>query len=219
MRVLLIEDDAMLGAALRDGLRVQRFTVDWARDGEAGYSAASTEPFDVVLLDLGLPRQDGMDVLRKLRVEGHLVPVIIITARDAVAQRVAGLDAGADDYVLKPFDVTELAARIRAASRRDVLRRDTVLRCGNVALDTVQREVRLDDAPVVLSVREYALLEILMRRRGQPLMRQQIEDRLYGWGDEVGSNTVEVFVHSLRRKLGANIIHNVRGVGYFVPRH
>lgn len=218
MRLLLIEDDQMLGTALKEGLRSLKFTVDWVRDGQAGLSAASTEPFDVVLLDLGLPRMDGMDVLHQLRSSGKTVPVIILTARDALPERIEGLDAGADDYILKPFDINELAARIRAVSRREGVKRDTVLSCGDVTLDTVHRQVQLKGENVTLSAREYTLLEILMRRRGQPLTRQQIEDRLYGWGEEVDSNTVEVFVHSLRRKLGADLIHNVRGVGYFVPR-
>lgn len=219
MRLLLIEDDVMLGTALRDGLRAQGLTVDWVREGEAGLSAASSEPFDLVLLDLGLPRVDGLEVLRSLREQGKALPVIILTARDTVNQRVEGLNAGADDYVLKPFDVKELAARIRAVTRRHAGRPSLVMHSGEVSLDPVNRETRLRGEPVALSAREFALLEMLMHRPGVPMTRAQIEDKLYGWGEEVGSNTVEVFVHSLRRKLGTGVIQNVRGVGYFVARN
>jgi two-component system, OmpR family, response regulator QseB len=218
MRLLLIEDDTMLGAAIRDGLRAQGLTVDWVREGLTGLSAAATEPFDLVLLDLGLPRLDGLDVLRMLREQGKSLPVIILTARDTIEQRVEGLNAGADDYVLKPFDVKELAARIRAVTRRHAGRPSTLMRSGEVTLDPVTRDVRLRGEQMALSAREFSLLEMLMHRPGVPLTRAQIEDKLYGWGEEVGSNTVEVFVHSLRRKLGSGVIQNVRGVGYFVPR-
>lgn len=218
MRLLLVEDDAMLGAALQNGLRGMGFTVDWVREGEAGLSAARTEPFDLVLLDLGLPRLDGMDVLRELRASGEGRPVVVITARDAVARRIEALDAGADDYVLKPFDMGELAARVRAVVRRHSGQPGSVLRCGDVTLDAVSKEVTREGSPIMLSAREFALLEMLMRRPGVPQSRAQIEERLYGWGEEVDSNTVEVFVHSLRRKLGTQLIQNVRGVGYFVPR-
>lgn len=218
MRLLLIEDDTMLGTAIKDALRAQGLTVDWVREGLTGLSAAATEPFDLVLLDLGLPRMDGMEVLRQLREQGKSLPVIVLTARDTVEQRVEGLNAGADDYVLKPFDVKELAARIRAVTRRHAGRPSTLMRSGEVSLDPVLRDVRLRGEPVALSAREFSLLEMLMHRPGVPLTRAQIEDKLYGWGEEVGSNTVEVFVHSLRRKLGSGVIQNVRGVGYFVPR-
>lgn len=218
MRLLLIEDDNMLGAALRDGLRHQGYTVDWARDGLGGVSAAQLEPFDLVLLDLSLPDIDGLDVLRQVRNSGKPLPVIILTARDAVEQRITGLDAGADDYVVKPFDLTELAARIRAVARRHSGQRESLLRCGTITLNMATREVTLQNAQVNMSAREFALLEMLMCRPGVPQTRAQLEERLYGWGEDIGSNTVEVFVHSIRRKLGPASIQNVRGVGYFVPR-
>ena len=179
MRLLLIEDDTMLGSALRDALRAQGLTVDWVREGLTGLSAAATEPFDLVLLDLGLPRMDGLDVLRGLREQGKNLPVIVLTARDTIEQRVEGLNAGADDYVLKPFDVKELAARIRAVTRRHAGRPSTLMRTGDVTLDPVTRDVRLLGEHVSLSAREFSLLEMLMHRPGVPLTRAQIEDKLY----------------------------------------
>ncbi len=222
MRILLVEDDTMLGAAVRDGLQDHGMRVDWVRDGDLGLTAASTEPYAAVLLDLGLPRRDGLSVLRGLRqqapAEFRDVPVLLITARDAVNDRIAGLDAGADDYVLKPFHLDELAARLRAVRRRRDGRSNTAMRAAGLELDSATREVRVEGRPVVLSGREFGLLELLMRRPGLPLSRAQLEERLLGWGEEVSSNSLEVHIHHLRRKLGADRIRNIRGVGYFVER-
>jgi DNA-binding response OmpR family regulator len=218
MRLLLVEDDPMIREAVRTGLRHAGFTLDCVEDGVAALCAAASEPFDLVLLDLGLPRRSGVEVLRLLRSQGHDVPVIIITARDSVEQRIAGLDAGADDYVVKPFDIGELAARIRSVVRRHQGNAGPVLRAGPICLDPATREVRMDDIPVTLSAREFRVLELLMRRPGLALSRSQIEERLFGWGEEVESNAVEVHIHALRKKLGTQAIQNIRGVGWFVPR-
>jgi len=216
VRLLLAEDDVMIGEAVRSGLRRQGFAVDWVRDGAAAERALLTEPYDACLLDLGLPRKAGLDVLRTLRRRGASLPVVVLTARDAIGDRVEGLDAGADDYVVKPFDLAELAARIRAVMRRKAGRAGAVLECRGVTLDPATREVRRLGEPVNLSPREYALLHALIENPGRILSRSQLEQRLYGWGEEVESNVVEVHVHTLRRKLGAEFIRNVRGVGYRV---
>lgn len=218
MRVLLVEDDAMIGDAVRVGLARTGIKTDWVREGVAGLAAAASEPFSAVLLDLGLPGRSGMEVLRELRRSAHRVPVLIITARDAIEDRIQGLDAGADDYVVKPFSVEELAARLRAVVRRHDGRSEPVLAAAGIRLDPAGREVTVEGRPVVLSAREFALLELLLRRPGFPLSRAQIEERLLGWGEEVASNTVEVHIHHLRRKVGEGRIQNIRGVGYFVPR-
>ena len=218
MRVLLVEDDPLIGQAVRVGLARLGITVDWVRDGELGLQCARSEPFDAVLLDLGLPKRDGMQVLRDLRGQAFAMPILVITARDALADRVAGLDAGADDYILKPFEIDELAARLRSALRSRSGRADPVLRSGSLALHPDTKMVTKEGAVVVLSAREFALLELLMRRPGMPMSRAQLEERLLGWGEEVASNALEVNIHNLRRKLGAGAILNIRGVGYFVPR-
>jgi len=225
MRLLLVEDDAMIGASVRAGLRQDGFAVDWVRDGAAVEGALAlpddATPYDLVLLDLGLPKKDGLDVLRSLRARGRDLPVLIMTARDAVADRVAGLDAGADDYLVKPFDLEELGARIRALLRRRSGRAQSLVRhrLGDVeiTLDPVRRDVRRGDVPIALSAREFAVLQALLERPGAVLSRAQLEDKLYGWDEEPGSNTIEVYVHGLRKKLGADLIRNVRGVGYTVP--
>lgn len=216
MRILLVEDDAMIGQAVQDGLRRERFTVDWVRDGEAADLALRGGSFDAVLLDLGLPRRDGLAVLRELRARSDTVPVLILTARDAVSDKVQGLDAGADDYLVKPFELAELAARLRALARRKSGRADPMLRHGALTVDTATRQVRLSGRDVALSAREYSLLLALLERPGAILSRAQLEERLYGWGEEVESNAVEVHVHGLRKKLGADVIRTVRGVGYRV---
>ena len=216
MRLLLAEDDAMIGEAVRNGLRRQGFVVDWVQDGVAAEQALATEPYDACVLDLGLPRKEGLAVLRDLRARAVELPVLLLTARDAVADRVAGLDAGADDYVVKPFDLDELAARIRALLRRRAGRASSVLEHRGVTLDPATHEVRKDGEPVQLSPREFALLHALLEQPGRVLSRAQLEESLYGWGEEVESNVVEVHVHGLRRKLGADFIRNVRGVGYRV---
>jgi two-component system response regulator QseB len=214
MRLLLAEDDPMIGAAVLRGLRQDGFIVDWVRDGRAAELALEDGVHDVLLLDLGLPRRQGLDVLAAMRRRGDARPVLIVTARDAVADRVAGLDAGADDYVVKPFDLDELAARVRALARRRAGRAQPKLRHGAIELDPATREATRDGAPVALSPREFALLEALMLRPGAVLSRTQLEERLYGWNEPVESNAVEVHLHGLRRKLGAQAIRNVRGVGW-----
>ncbi len=218
MRVLLVEDDAMLGEGVRRGLRQQGHAVDWVQDGEAAELALAGEPYDAVLLDLGLPRKGGLEVLRDLRRRGATLPVLILTAQDAVPDRVAGLDAGADDYLVKPFDLDELAARLRALQRRRGGRAEPVLELGGLRLDPGAHDVTLDGAPVTLTAREFALLQALLEHPGRPLSRTRLEERLYGWGEQVESNAVEVHVHALRRKLGARWIKTLRGVGYMVPR-
>jgi two-component system response regulator QseB len=214
VRLLLAEDDAMIGAAVMRGLRQDGFTVDWVRDGRAAELALADGVHEVLLLDLGLPRKQGLDVLAAMRRRGDARPVLIITARDAIADRVAGLDAGADDYVVKPFDLDELAARIRALARRRGGPAQPRLCHGGIELDPAMRDVSRDGVPIPLSPREFALLEALMTRPGAVLSRAQLEERLYGWNDPVESNAVEVHLHGLRRKLGAGVIRNVRGVGW-----
>jgi two-component system response regulator QseB len=218
VRLLLVEDDAMIGTGIQKGLRLEGFTVDWVRDGQAAELALSSEAYDLTVLDLGLPTKSGLDVLRDLRRKSNLLPVLVLTARDAVSDRVAGLDAGADDYLVKPFDLDELAARIRALLRRRAGRADPLLRHGALALNPATREVTLSGKPVTLSAREFAVIRMLLDRPGAILSRAQIEERLYGWGEEVESNAVEVHIHTLRRKLGADFIKTVRGAGYMVPK-
>lgn len=218
MRILLVEDDTMIGEAVRTGLRQDGFTVDWVQDAEAGDAAVKAESYALLLLDLGLPRKSGLDWLRELRRRGMRVPVLILTARDAVADRVAGLDSGADDYLVKPFDLDELAARLRALSRRDAGRAEPLLEHGELALDPATHEARYRGETINLSAREFALLTALIERPGAILSRAQLEQRLYGWGEEVESNAVEVHIHNLRKKLGANFIRNVRGLGYTVSK-
>ena len=218
VRLLLVEDDRMIGESVRKGLRQDGFAVDWVQDGRAAELAIENEVYDLLLLDLGLPGKDGMDVLASLRRRGNAIPVLILTARDAVPDRVKGLDTGADDYLVKPFDLEELAARIRALLRRKSGRADPVFHVGNVTLNPATREVFLNGKPVALSAREFALLQALTDRPGAVLSRAQLEEKLYGWNEEVESNTVEVYVHALRRKLGQDFIRNVRGVGYMVAK-
>lgn len=218
MRLLLVEDDPMIGESVQDALRSAGYAVDWCRDGLAADAALEAEAYDLVLLDLGLPGRDGLEVLRALRARRRTEPVIIATARDAVEQRVAGLDAGADDYLLKPYDLDELLARIRAHLRRAEGRAEPVYAHGNVTINPATREVLADQRPVLLTAREWAVLELLLARPGVILSRAQIEGRIFGWGEEIGSNAVEVYIHGLRRKLGPELIQNVRGVGYLVPR-
>jgi len=208
----------MIGEAVQDLLRAEHYAVDWARDGDAADTALRTQPYDLVLLDLGLPKRDGLAVLRDLRARKNRTPVLVATARDAVAQRIEGLDAGADDYVLKPYDLDELLARIRALLRRAAGRAEPVYEHKGVCINPATREATVNGVPVVLSAREWAVLEPLIARPGMVLSRQQLEDKLYGWGDEVSSNAVEVYIHGLRKKLGPELVLNVRGVGYLVPK-
>jgi len=226
MRLLLVEDDRMVGEALRAALRLEGHAVDWVRDLAAARAALAGEQFELILLDRGLPqggpgprqadRADGLSLLRELRDRGDDTPVIVLTARDEQPERVGGLDAGADDYLVKPFDLDELAARIRAVARRHAGAGRARLSCGPVSLDPGTRQVSLHGRPVALSAREFAVLEALMRRPGAMLSRSQLEDRLYGWGEAIESNAVSVYVHQLRRKLGAGFIVTVRGLGYAV---
>jgi len=216
MRLLLVEDDPMIGEAVAAGLKREGFTVDWVRDGRAADTALNVEEFDLLLLDLGLPHVGGIEVLKALRARGSGIPVLILTARDAVTDKVQGLDAGADDYVVKPFDLIELSARIRALLRRHAGRAEPVIEHLGVSLNPVTHQVLRDGKEVALSAREFGLLQALLDRPGAILSRPQLEQRLYGWGEEVESNAIEVHIHSLRKKLGADFIRNVRGVGYRV---
>ena len=218
MRVLLVEDDVMIAQGLQTGLRQGGFAVDLMRDAKSAAVALQTSAFDVVLLDLGLPDRDGIDVLRELRKRGDSTPVIILTARDEIQHRIAGLDAGADDYIVKPFDLDEVMARLRSVLRRASGRGDPSIQHGELRLDPVSRTVERKGAPMNLSAHEYAVLEALLQRPGAVLSRSQLEDRLYGWDEQIGSNAVEVYIHGLRRKLGSDAIRTLRGVGYFVPK-
>ena len=217
MRLLLVEDDPMIGASVQRGLKQEGYSVDWVRDGAAAEGALADGVHELILLDLGLPRKSGLELLAALRRRGVVTPVLVITARDSVADRVKGLDAGADDYLVKPFDLDELSARVRALLRRQGGRASPVLDVGPLSLDPAAHTVTLDGAPVALSKREFSLLHALMKQPGVPLSRAQIEESLYGWGEEIESNAVEVHIHSLRRKIGTERIRNVRGVGYMVP--
>jgi two-component system response regulator QseB len=218
MRLLLVEDDAMVGESVHQGLQQDGVVVDWVRDGRSAELAVSNRVYDLLLLDLGLPKKEGLDVLKTLRRDGESIPVIILTARDAVADRIKGLDMGADDYVVKPFDLEEIAARIRALLRRRAGRSDIAMKVGRLTLVPATREVECGGRSVSLSPREFTLLEALMDRPGVVLSRQHLEEKLYGWGEKVESNTVEVYIHGLRKKLGQGFIKNIRGMGYMVPR-
>ncbi|HAO31478.1 MAG TPA: response regulator transcription factor [Candidatus Competibacter sp.] len=214
MRVLLVEDDPMIGDSLRKGLRLEGFTVDWVEDGRAAELALETTDYALVLLDLGLPKKDGLSVLRGWRQREVTVPVLVLTARDAVPERVEGLDSGADDYLVKPFDLSELLARMRALARRRAGRAHDRIEWGALRLDLLSRAVDYRGRPVALSGREFTLLRALAEAPGAVLSREQLEERLYGWGEEVESNAIEVHVHNLRRKLNPQLIRTLRGVGY-----
>ena len=218
MRVLLVEDDPMLGHAVVQALRDASYAVDWLRDGHSAAAALARHGFEFILLDLGLPLRDGLDVLRDLRARDDSTPVLVITAHDAVDQRIEGLDRGADDYLVKPFAVGELLARMRALGRRRAGAAAPVLSNGTLALDPASKAVTVAGTRHSLSNREFALLRELLVRPGAVLSRAELEDRIYGWGEEVESNTVEVHVHNLRKKLGADAIRTIRGVGYVIAR-
>lgn len=218
MRILLVEDDPQLGDGLTIGLRQAGFAVDWVKDGNSADRALQSETFDLVVLDLGLPRLSGMEVLTRARSRRQTLPVLILTARDATGDKVSGLDAGADDYLVKPVDLDELAARIRALTRRSAGRAAPLLTRGNLALDPAAHSVTLAGAPVELSSREFSLLQMLLENAGRVLSRSQLEQSVYGWRDEPDSNALEVHIHHLRRKLGSDLIRTLRGVGYTIPR-
>ena len=208
----------MIANGLSTALRQESHALDWVRDGRHAAAALRTSSFDLVLLDLGLPERDGLDVLREMRQRGDSTPVIIVTARDEVRDRVAGLDAGADDYIVKPFDLDEVTARMRSVVRRVAGRGDPWIEHRGIRLDPSTHIVEQHGATVPLSAHEYAVLEALLQRPGAVLSRTQLEDRIYGWGQQVESNAIEVYIHALRRKLGSDSIRTLRGVGYFIPK-
>ena len=218
MRLLLVEDDDLLGDAVRTGLRQEGYTVDWMKDGISAESALKAEHFDLVVLDLGLPRRSGLEVLKSLRMAGNSIPVLILTARDMVSDRIQGLDAGADDYFVKPFDMEELCARIRALLRRSSGRASPKLTYKSITLDPVSHLVTDDNDPVDLSAREFIILQTLMENKGKVISKNRLEQDLYGWDTEVESNTVEVYIHHLRKKLGNELIQTIRGVGYMINK-
>lgn len=218
MRVLLVEDDALLGDGIEAGLRQQGFSVDWVRDGVAAEHAIEAEPYAAVVLDLGLPRQSGLVVLKQLRVARNPVPVLILTARDTVEDRITGLDAGADDYLVKPFDLGELSARLRALIRRAGGSPAAVLSVGVLSLDPAGRTVTFRDEPKQLSAREFDLLQVFMLNAGRVLTRDQLVSSLYAWGEEIESNAIDVHLHHLRKKLAPEIVQTLRGVGYILPK-
>jgi DNA-binding response OmpR family regulator len=218
MRLLLVEDDVMIGESVLDLLRDEGYAVDWVKDGEVALTVLEAHTYDLILLDLGLPKCDGLSVLRTLRQRKDLSPVLVTTARDAIAQRIEGLDAGADDYIVKPYDMGELLARIRSLTRRAAGRAEPVYAQSGVSMDPATHEVLVNGQPVLLSAREGAILQMLLVHPGLVLSRKQIEEKLYSWKDEVSSNAVEVHIHSLRKKLGVDLIQNVRGVGYTIAR-
>lgn len=218
MKILLVEDDAMIGENIQIALDGEGISADWVRDGLAAEAALAIQPYDALLLDLGLPKKNGLDVLRSLRARGNSIPVLVVTARDALADRVLGLQDGADDYLVKPFDLEELIARLHALVRRASGRFDAVYCNGDIKVNPVTRQVQTADREVVLSSREWAILDALLARPGAILSRSQLEQRLYGWSGDVESNAVEVHIHGLRKKLGQQFIVNVRGVGYRVEK-
>lgn len=218
MRVLIVEDDPLLGDALQAGLRQAGFTPDWVEDGVLAENALGGADYAAMVLDIGLPRRSGLDVLRRLRQAGSALPVLVLTARDTVEDRIAGLDGGADDYLVKPFAMGELGARLRALIRRAEGRPQPQIEVGEIVLDPAAHNVSVGAKPVELSAKEFALLQVFMLNAGRVLSRGQLEQQLYSWDDETGSNTVEVYIHHLRRKLGREVIRTVRGVGYLMPR-
>jgi DNA-binding response OmpR family regulator len=218
MRVLLVEDDPLLGDGVCAGLKQSGFAVDWVTDGQMAQHALGSEEYSLVVLDIGLPKISGLDLLKWLRQRGSNLPVLMLTARDTVADRVGGLDSGADDYLVKPFDLDELVARLRALIRRAAGKAAPTLQHGSILVDQTAHTVTLDGTPTELSAREFALLVELMQNSGRVLSREQLEQRLYGWGEEVESNSVEVHIHHLRKKLGAELIRTVRGVGYTMDK-
>lgn len=219
MRLLLIEDDELLGDAIKAGLSQFGYIVDWLKDGEAARAALRSESFELIILDLGLPKMSGMTLLQTIRHEGNATPVIILTARESVENRIKGLDSGADDYIVKPFDLNELSARVRALMRRSQGRANTVLQYRNVTLDPAAHSVMLDDVLLNVPRREFSLLQKLLENCGHVLSREQLMQSIYGWDEDVDSNTLEVHIHNLRKKLNATYIRTIRGVGYMVEKN
>lgn len=218
MRILLIEDDELLGDGIEAGLKQAGYAVDWVRDGMAGELALVNEHYDAAVVDINLPRQSGLEVLKKRRAQHDATPILLLTARDSVHDRVTGLDSGADDYLIKPFALAELTARLRALTRRGSGRSNPTIVHGTLTLDPAAHQVHRDGCEVALSPREFSLLELMLEKRGHVLSKAQLESALYGWGEEVESNSVEVHIHHLRRKLGSELIRTLRGVGYMIPR-
>lgn len=218
MRILLVEDDQLLGDGVKNGLKQYGYTVDWLKDGEAARLALSSETFDLILLDIGLPKMSGLHLLQSIRREGVNTPVLILTARESVEDRIKGLDCGADDYLKKPFDLNEVCARIRALVRRSTGRTETVIAYRNIVLDPAAHSVKVDSVEMTLPRREFALLQKLLENVGQVLSREQIAQSLYGWEEEVDSNALEVHIHNLRKKLDAPYIRTIRGVGYMLEK-
>ncbi len=218
MRVLLVEDDELLGDGICSGLKHYGHTVDWIKDGKSALEALTRkqETFDVVVLDLGLPKMPGLEVLKKVREKNISVPVLILTAKDAIEDRVSGLDAGADDYIAKPFDLDELCARLRALQRRSKSRAQPVLEFGDIKMDPAAHTVSFKDQPIDLSRREFTLLQKLLENAGRVISRDQLNQSLYGWGENIDSNALEVHVHNLRKRFGTKLIRTIRGVGYMV---
>ena len=219
MRLLLVEDDDLLGDAVKTGLTQFGYVVDWLKDGESARAAVKSESFEVIILDLGLPKLSGLGFLQAIRHEGNTTPVIILTARESIEDRVKGLDSGADDYLVKPFDLNELGARVRALLRRSTGRADATLHYRNVTLDPAAHAVYVDKILVNVPRREFALLQKLLENSGQVLSREQLMQSLYGWDEEVDSNALEVHIHNLRKKLNANYIRTIRGVGYMIEKN
>mgnify|MGYP001825207596 CR=1 len=218
VRILLVEDDLQLGESVEAALRLEQYAVDWLRSGEAVRSTVSATPYDLMILDLGLPGVPGMQVLRQLRADKHDLPVLVLTARQTLEDKVDGLDSGADDYLTKPFEIEELFARVRMLLRRTGERRSQQLTAAGISLDPVSRLVRFEDEELDLTAREYAILEILLRNAGRFVSRPRLEEGIYSWGEEVGSNTVEVYISRLRKRFGSPAIETMRGVGYRIPR-
>lgn len=217
MRILLVEDDIQLGESLEAALRLEQYAVDWVRSGEPVRATLSATPYDLLILDLGLPGVPGMQVLRQLRSDKHLLPVLVLTARNTLADKVDGLDSGADDYLTKPFEMDELFARVRSLLRRKGDNKTQQLEAAGIILDPIDKLVTYDNESITLTAREFAILEILVRNAGRFVSRARLEEGIYSWGEEVGSNTVEVYVSRLRKRFGSDSIETMRGVGYRIP--